>query len=253
MKYSAIFFLSSITILLMFYGCDKFKGKDGQDGISAPILTGDLIGYVYLYDDNSGNRLVDNGGILVTVEGENMVTTTSSDGRWIFTGLATGTYTIAFSKADYGTKKAVGLQFVGGGQVFYGSEQLYKIPSFTLTGLSAIASVSQVTIAGNLTGLLPKQIGVMLFFGTTSSVTADPKDYIVEANVLGFADGQTTFSGFMTGAWFYKNGFNAGQIVYVVAYAVSSPSNRYLDIATGKYYYTGINPTPSNVVSVVVP
>lgn len=251
MKYSAIFFLSVLTILLMFYGCDKFKGKDGQDGISAPTLTGDLIGYAYLYDE-SGNRLVENSGITVTVEGKNIGTTTGSDGRWVITGLATGTYTIAFSKVGYGTKKAVGMQYVGGGQAFYGEVDLFTIPSFTVTGLYATATATNITIAGSLTGVLPKLKGVRLFFGTTPSVSPEPKDYVVAPSLQNFAS-QTTFSVFWGATWFYLNGFSAGQTIYIVAYAESSPSNHYTDIATGKYYYTDINPTPSNVVSVVVP
>jgi hypothetical protein len=237
-------------IILFFSGCDKFKGDAGPAG---PSLSGDLIGYSYLYDLD-GNRATDNSGVTVTAEGTNIVATTAADGRWVLSGLTTGTYTFAFTKAGYGTSKSVGSQFVGGGQVYYGSASLYQIPPFTVTGLSATTSTGYINITGTLSGTLPTWYRPhRLFIGTSSTVSSDPKNYVFTYYGTSSGSSTTLSSGINAQSYFNPYGIYAGQTVYIVAYAESYGSTSYIDLSSGKYYYSSINPTPSNVVSVVVP
>ncbi len=138
-------------VLLLCIGCDKFKGDTGPAG---PSITGDLIGFSYLYDVD-GNHVLDNSGIAVSVDGTNISATSDSSGRWMLPGLNTGTYTIAISKEGYGTEKIIGYPFVGGGQAYFGKLSLHQIPSFSITELSATTSLGFVNISGTLSGSLP--------------------------------------------------------------------------------------------------
>ena len=248
MKHNTISFISLISILFIIGGCDKFKGDTGPAG---PKLTGDLIGFSYLYDENN-NRATDNSGITITVEGTNIVATTTPDGYWALTGLTTGTYTYSFSKAGYGTKKSIDAQFVGGGQVYYGSASLFQIPSFTVTNFSDSISNGYIYLWGTLSGTLPTNVTFLRYFiGTSSTVSSDPKNYIFTYE--SGASKQYLFPTILTKANFNNYGISSGQTVYIVAYAESYQSSSYIDFSTGNFYYTTINPTPSNVVSIVVP
>jgi hypothetical protein len=224
----------------------------GPEGPAGPALTGDLVGYAYLYDVN-GYRSADNSGITVAVEGTSISAVSTSDGRWVLSSLTTGTYTIVFSKGGYGTRKSVGIQFVGGGQANGGSWALYQIPAYTVTGLSATRSTGYVNIAGTLAGTLPTGSRYpRLFVGTSSTVSSDPNNNIFSYSMY-VSSTSTTLSASISTQYFNSYGIYAGQTVYMVAYAESYYSGAYVDLSTGGLYYPGLNPTPSNVVSVVVP
>jgi hypothetical protein len=249
MKHRILYFISIVSILILMTGCKK-----GDIGPAGPSLTGDLIGYAFLYDVN-GNQLVDNSSITVSIDGNNISATTAADGRWVLSGIKTGTYNLTFTKAGYGTHKTIGMEFVGGGQAYYGSEYLYQIPSFTITGLSATTSTGQVNIAGTLYGSLPTSYYryIRLFIGTSPTVSSDPKNYAF-TNLVYAYNSSTSFSSTIDKQTINYSGISSGQTIYIVAYAASSYGyDSYIDITTGKYYYPSINPTPSNVVSVVVP
>jgi hypothetical protein len=238
-----------ICILLTIFLFSSCKGPEGPAG---PSLSGDLIGYSYLYDV-SGYRSADNSGITVAVEGTSISAVSTSDGRWVLSSLTTGTYTIVFSKSGYGTRKSVGYQFVGGGQAYFGSMGLYQIPAYTVTGLSATRSTGYVSISGTLTGTLPTGSRYpRLFIATSPTVSSDPKNYIFSYGAI-VSSTSTTLSTSISTQALNSYGIYTGQTVYIVAYAESYSSGTYIDLSTGGVYYPNLNPTPSNVVSVVVP
>ena len=248
--YRRSFAILTVSILFMALpGCEE----EGPQGPAGPVLSGDLIGYAIL-TDLSGSQLPDRSGVTVTAEGTNISDVSDSTGRWVLTNLPTGTYTIAYSKTGYGTRKGMGYQFVGGGQTSYGTTYLYQIPGFTVTGLSATPSGDNVTISLTLTGLLPTASRyVQVFIGTSAAVSSDPKNYRSTFS-LGIAGTSTTFTGDIPSqSLFHSYGFSAGQTAYVVAYAMGSGSGSYLDLETGRYWYSSLNPVPSNVDTVAVP
>ncbi len=238
-----IFYLLPMVFLIT--GCDKFRGPAG------PSLSGDLVGFSYLYDVN-GVRSADDSGIAVSAEGTSLKTTTSSDGRWDLTGLTTGTYTLDFTKTGYGLYKRIGLQFVGGGQAYFGSESLYQIPAFTVTNLSDSISNGDVFLSGKLTGILPENLRyVICFVGDSSGVSSDPKTYAF-ATDEGASAGYSPFP-ILTENTFNSYGITSGQTVYIVAYACGYGGDSYTDLSTGNTVYPCINPIPSNVITLVVP
>ena len=249
--YRRSFAILSVSILLMALpGCEE----EGPQGPAGPVLTGDLIGYTIL-TDLYGSQVPDRSGVTVTAEGTTISAVSDSTGRWVLTNLPTGTYTIAYSKTGYGTRKGMGYQFVGGGQTSYGTTFLYQIPGFTVTGLSAAPSGDNVFLSLTLTGVLPTATNkyVQVFIGTSAGVSSDPANYRSTFS-LAIGSASTTFSGDIPSqSYFHAYGFSAGQTAYVVAYAMGYGSGSYLDLETGRYWYSSLNPIPSNVDTVAVP
>lgn len=247
-RYSAIYAICFLSILLSIGGCGEFKGATGPAG---PRLLGNLVGFVYLYDVN-GAKAIDNSGITVKAEGTSIATTTSTDGYFSLAGLSTGTYTYSFSKTGYGTRKVIQAQFVGGGDVYYGETTLYEIPAFTVTNLSDSISSGYVYFKGVLSGTLPTStVHLSFFFGTTSTVSSNPSNYTFS---LGFSlPAADTISFGLAKSSFYNYSITSGQTVFAVVYASDYGSTSYVDLSTGNSIHSGINPTPSNTISFIVP
>lgn len=226
--------------------------KKGDPGPAGPLLSGNLSGFCYITDSH-GNISKDNSGIVVTAEGSGIVDTTSSDGHFILSRLSSGTYTISFSKSGYSTNKYPGFQFVGGGQAFLGYMSVFPFPDFTVSHISAaITNDSVLSIQGTLSDSSSDNRYVLLFWGTSPKVSSDPKNYLF-CNTLFLYNQSVTFSEQWSTNIFYDRGFVKGQTMYMVAYSLSNSSGSYLDLTTGRYYYSGISQVSSNVVSVLIP
>ncbi len=244
--------LFACLLIALMPGCDSLKGPEGP---TRPVLTGDVIGFAYLRDTSS-LPLADNSGITVSAEGTNVSAVTDSAGRWVLSNLATGTYTLVFSKAGYGTMKKPAYQFVGGGQAWVGTMYLFRKAGYGVTGLAAYVSAGYIFVSGSLSGTLPTGTRlVRIFAGPKASVTSDPGNYLFSfsINLSG-----TIFSGLMMSPdLLFANGFHYGQPAYFVAYGDNALSaggfDSYLDMSTNRRWYPYLNPVPSNVVSVVLP
>ncbi len=247
------FALFPFLLIALMEGCDSLKGPEGPPG---PILTGDLVGYVYLRTID-GRVPNDFSGVTVTAEGTGISTVTGADGRWVLSSLRTGTYTVAFSKALYGTTKYVGFQFVGGDPTWFGTTYLYVVPEFAVIGFSASVSTGNINLSGSLTGNVPtgwRQ--VRIFAGATASVSSDPGTYL-GTYAYGVYSTATTFSTSVAASSLLGKSFSSGQTVYLVAYSenyfAKDQSATYIDLPTGRYWFASLNATPSNVVSIVAP
>ncbi len=245
MKHSKKILALLSTLPILMFGCNS----------SVTGLTGNLIGYAHLYD-LSGAHLATSldSGITVKVEETGRHTKTAEDGRWELSGLATGTYTISFSYPGYGTYKRVGSQYVGGGQVYFGTQSLYQIPLFYVSNFLATTSGS-IGLTGTFSGTLPTGTrNVRYFVGTTSAVSSDPAKYLY-TNTTSASSTSTTFSASISSASLGATGVGilSGQTVYIVAYAEGYTPNSYLDFATGRSYYPDLGATGSNILTVVVP
>jgi hypothetical protein len=247
--------LISFLSLLFFSNCKKETstgpvGPAGPAGPSGTILTGDIVGYVYVYDLNQ-KKLTDLSGVTVTIEGTGFSGITGKDGHFVISNVAAGTYNIAFSKVGYGTTKYIGFKFVGGGKDFVGMD-IYPTPLYNPTGLTGSYDSSSIVIKGTLNGPLPKvPVQVVLFVDTIAGVSSDPRHYIFITNPGGQVPGTKGFYQNIYSQNFSDYGLKTGQTVYIVAYSYGW--GQYIDLDTFKYVYSNLNPVPSNTIILKVP
>ncbi len=217
------------------------------------MMTGSLAGVSYVYDLNVV-KATDNSGITVTAEGAGVSAVTGSDGRWVLSQLPMGTYTISASKAGYGTAKRIGYQFVGGGQTWFGELSIGELPGFRVTGLSTTNTTTAVSLRGACTDdtrSYPRNLRV--FCGYSANVSSDPVTY---SSTFRFGLGNTPFATFSVAigkSELNLQGFPSGRTAYAVVYTEGNYRTDYPDMSTNRYWFGSLNPTPSNVVSFVVP
>lgn len=225
---------------LIVFGCEQ-ESQD-TNPTSFP-LTGDMVGFVTLYDSDGFQR-TDHSGVIVAVDGSNTATLSDSSGRYVLPNIATGTYTITYSKTGYGSTRTNLFQFVGGGQAFLGTSVLCKPPTVSVDSVRnpILGSLSSFDVT--LTDTSSANCGAILFFGKGSETSSIPSAYLLAVPVRGpFTRGLlTVWIGELFEA-LKSAGFHSGDSAYVVAY--SSTGNRmtsgYTDIATGRRFYTCID------------
>ncbi len=242
----------SLAISLLLFLLALFPGC-GMEGPEGPTMTGNLAGVSYIYDLNVV-KAADNSGITVTAEGTGISAVTGADGRWVLSQLPMGTYILTASKAGYGTSKSIGYQFVGGGQSWYGEFSISELPGYRVDGLSATITTDLVSFRGTCTADVRTYPRILReFYGHSANVSSDPGTY---ASTISHFMGTLPMASFSipVGISALKSrGFQSGQTVYVVFYTQSAFGNTYPDLSTNRDWFGCLNPTPSNVVSFVLP
>jgi len=236
-----------LSIFSFLFGC---KGKNGDTGPSGPTgqtIKGDLSGTINLYDDNGKQN--NSSGASVQLEGTSYIALTDSAGKWLLTNVPMGTYVLSFSKPGYATTKEMSYKFVGGSQTTnVGIKELYTLPTFYVSSLTKIDSISGINGIVYVSGILssmPSSAGtgrVIIFAGLDSAVSAQPGK-----NINSTVTGVTSIS-------FKQNfdvGAKSGTKVYFTAYGYRYGG--YLDTTTNQFVYTGLSSMKSNVLSYIYP
>ena len=246
-------FMFVLLLLTVFNACKK----DENPRVALEVATG----YAYLYDINR-IKGADHSGITIGIT-DSISTTTKSDGNWIISHIKSGTYTIVFSKPDFGTMKVVGRKLFGG-YTALDPISLYPIPLYNVTLSSdSVSSDGQgIYLYGFFSGPVPSVPFLHLFFGKDINVSSDPSTYKFDFvfNLRGAVENVDFGIAFQT-VLFTDKGFNSGDKVYIVAYtdclvAASYNSDTaiwYNDMNTNKKVYPNLNPTKSNVLNFVLP
>lgn len=242
MKY--IIPLFTLIMLVCASGCNQYD---------APLVTGSIAGFVTPIDESGATLARD--GVKVTIEEAGKSAMTNSDGYWIINDIPAGIYTISFSKNNFSTNKVVAYQFVGNGTAFITNTQLPIIPPYNTTIDSVwydTTSDPAVVISGSMSRPQPQNRTVLLFMNKQTPVTSNPKEY--SSVVTSFVSAlSTNFTERIPVTQFVELGYPRGSTVYITSYATSKLYYRYVDIETGRNYYSGIMPSGTNRVSVVVP
>ena len=262
--------LSALSIILMATSCKKGDtGSTGATGATGPSLSGNMEGFVSLYDA-AGSKILSNlkgDTLMLTNNSTNAVTktTTDSTGKYTFTNLTTGNYNLTTTKAGYGTLLAQNIQFVGGGNT-YKNGALCQIPSINVTSAQAVDTTVSAT-TNTLTSTPESYVKVR---GTLPATTGGSEIIVFVSNVGGTsASGSATnFSTYYTlavspGALTFKIniptsdlhdlGFVTGNTVYFAAYMVGGNLNAssYVDLSTGKNVFTSLSSTPINMSAII--
>ena len=250
MRQFAWLYVVGIMASVVLFGC---KGGDGPQGPAGTALTGNMHGKVYAYD-SFGNYLGVMSGVLVQVEGTSLAGTSDSLGAYVIAGVPTGTYTLLYSKAGYGTQKWQQLQFIGRGDYYLNSMTISGLPNFETSTATASISAGNLHVIGTVTGGSPPyQRRVIVYVGKTSSINPSvPASFVRYINyyIPGSAnnyDATTSISSLMS-----NYGFVSGETIYVVAYSGSYYNFSYYDYATEKNIEPSFG-TVARASSVVIP
>lgn len=163
-----------------------------------------------------------------------------------------GRYNLSYNKPGYGNYKQIGITHSGGfSPTVVAPVTVWERAKTAPSNLMVTISGLNLTLSGVAAPVQPvgtameQQRRVRLFFGRGETVS-----HLSYVTTLGL----TTISPGGTGAFAAKLlAFKPGERVYVIAYGITAIENAYDDPDTKRRVYTGINPTPSNVVSFVLP
>lgn len=221
-------------------------------------VKGDITGFVTLRDE-FGSLKPNNSGMIVSLEGEKTAfpATTRPEGRFVIANVFAGKYNLSYNKKGYGNYKRIGINHVGGNVPTIAEPvDLWETSQTTASALSVAVNGLNLTFSGSTAPVQPvsadstQQRRVRLFLGHDETVSQFR--YVSSLKPLRVPPGGT-------GAFVLKLSaddllaFKPGERVYVVAYGTNAVENAYVDPDTKRTVYAGLNPTPSNVVSFVLP
>lgn len=271
MKHLFSFFL----LLSMLAGCDSDTTSTGTDNRLKGTMRGRAVLLSLGYQEAPSSS-----GIKITLEGTSFSTVTNDSGEWELKDVPAGIYTLVYEKEGYGLYKYITYQFVGGGIAYVPSpirlrkiatthaELFYVVMKDTLdpeypTGPPSKRIVIKATIADTV-GQYYQQVATF-FFSKNPNVSKDPSTYDF---VLGERKLWMYYTAYesrpLKDSMFATNlptGYAAsGETIYVIAYGATYTGSSggygpgdYYDPSIRKQYYTSVSPSPSKVLSFIVP
>lgn len=224
-------FLTGLT------GC---KGPEGPTGAQ---LTGDLFGYVKLYDEHY-RQLTDNHGVAVSVENASYSAASDSSGKWILKNVKAGVYNISFSKNAYGTVNVPSFQFVGGGNVLLGTKVMGQKPTSRVLSVSIDttggSSTQTLNFLGSLSGDTSYYRYVIVY--SNSDSTVDSSNYVSIGEAYTTVGSSTFFGNFYLGD-LRDHGIVKGMTVYLLWHTYNPVADLYVNPSDGKGTFSALSVT----------
>jgi hypothetical protein len=147
-----------------------------------PSLEGDMIGYVFTFDE-FGNLLDNHDGVTVTAYGPGTTYKgiTAGNGYFVLRNVPTGTYEIHFEKEGSGTLKQFGVQHAGGQPTILGlnDEQvffMYEMPTTQITNVVLNKDTAYAEFSFHK-GPEPEFINVRLWFSDSPDFSSNSNRY----------------------------------------------------------------------------
>ena len=245
--------ITCLSICILILGCDS------EESSTNPHLSGDIEGWVSLYDD-LGNSLQDKSGVTISIDNTKLSTISISNGYWKINEVSAGIYNFLFQKDNFFTVKYHNVQFVGGGTYYLDEIPLRKVPSVFVTELEASSNLSGHNINFKITTSNPDTINrrINVLISKSPVDSSGLIEYIMSAKPLLQATLVHTESAKIIDNWYYSEyELIKGEPLYLVAYVLpigeSSSSISPYNPATKQYEFYSDNVTLSNMVMVTVP
>jgi Carboxypeptidase regulatory-like domain len=232
----------------------------GCKGPAGPALSGTMQGFVYLHDE-FGAPLASDSGITVTALPTASTSTSNPDGRYSFTSLSTGVYSLQFIAPGFGSYVLANQQFLGGGTIDIPGINLGKVSTGVITGFTLTPNASGDTIfaTGTISPAPPVGIAryVRIFYSSQANVASNVTLWTVTGPVSGppYAVTDTTFTIPVTGLDLraLQHEFASGSTVNAIAYGESYYENSYPDEATGRTVFPNVSAKPSSATTFTMP
>ncbi len=248
MKTNYTILIYTFFISLLFVACEKDTNYE--------LLTGQLIGYVSLYDSEN-NKLSDKSGVEVIVEGSTpqIQTSTDENGQFIIDNLESGIYNLLFNKEGYGEYKEVSYQFVGGSKPVVLKPILYGLSNVQIDNVQITKDewgwqdYNALNVDIKMSDPIENRYSYFRYYiGNEPDISY--KNYISTDRF--FNDYYREVLSFSIFVDTLK--FPVGSELYLIMYPEASNSNYYIDIDTGNKIYTTINTNnASGVASITIP
>ena len=213
----------------------------------APVLTGSISGFVYLYEED-GSQIKDRSGVRVSIEGRSNFAFTNSVGRYNLENVSAGIFNVVYEKEGFGLNKIIAREFVGGGDAYINSIELVKLPSFNVTSLNInpTSQPTDLTISGTISDARNYFRYLILFFGKNENVSNDPQNYLISTIIFVYPDSVSFNSSWGN----YKEslfavGFNSGESIHVAAYSSALTYSFIHDPITGRPFYYNVGSSPA--------
>src|ERR1700722_3751721 len=238
------------TTVLLFNACTKpADGSTGPQGPAGPLLSGTLSGHVDLYDEY-GSQILNSKTAKVTLynSGNAIIGSMNADstGKYSFSNISTGIYTLAFTDSGYGEQLHQNFQFLGGGNLNVDGK-ISQLPNFNITGIT-VDSINHATgnVVLNCSVATNTKVRTLLIFASGSaSVSSDPANYLTVTNQSVKANATSIVVNIPLSN-LYNAGLTSGQTVYFAIYGATSnytTASDYEDYNTGRTIYTALSST----------
>jgi hypothetical protein len=247
--------LSSALIListaLLFNACTKTgtSGSQGPQGPAGPALSGTLSGHVDLYDQYGSQILnTKTANVILYNSSNTRVDSMNADstGKYSFSNITTGIYTLAYRNLGYGQQLHENFQFLGGGDLNVDGK-ISQLPNFNITNIT-VDSINHATGNVVLTCSVnadTKARTLQIFASGNASVSSNPANYIAFATQSVKANAITVVINFPLSN-LYNAGLASGATVYFAIYGGTAnygSASSYEDYNTGRTIYTALSST----------
>jgi hypothetical protein len=244
-RISSLTALTLIALLFLVPGCKK------ETTTTTPV-TGNLFGFVSLYDQYGGKIVSGLGSTTVTLNtpsGSALTANPDSTGKYTFSNIVQGQYTISFTNTGFGSIVNTELGFLGEGNIDHDAK-LSSIPNYTDSILSTpIDTGGYLVLNGTFSGTDIRKRTYLVFFGATPSVSSAPANYINYYS--GTANNNlTTFTLKIPVSDLNDAGFTSGSTVYFAAYGAAADfasQSEVEDYTSGKLIFNAISAHPSTI------
>lgn len=244
----------AILIALMFLtpGCKK------ETSTTTTLLSGNLFGFVTLYDQYGGKVLSGvaptNVSLVAANNNQTLNTVTDSTGKYTYNSIAEGQYLLSYTNTGFGTILNAPLGFLGGGNIDH-DVKLSAIPNFYDSLLSTpVDTLNNIVLNGTFSGTDTRKRTYVIFIGSSPSVSSAPANYLTY--YTGTANNNlTTFTQKIALSDLTDLGFTAGSTVYFAVYGAAADfasTSDVEDYTTGRLNFTAISSNPATT-SIVLP
>ncbi len=247
-KYKYIKIITLAIVIILHSNCKKTE-------IEQSTLVGSIKGRTFIKKEKTSSNIVHpQEGIKVQVEGTDLYAISGENGNYEIKNIPFGTYNLIYSFEGHVDMKKCGIQILG-------NEYPKRV---TWTALSkesnTIASNLQVESLNNAVkfsaDFTPNadgsfERGFFLCIHNNENVAYDYNLDYYYATVSSGGKASCYVTKELLSEW--VEGFNPEKKYYAVAYGFSDNYSSYFDPEKGSYVHTGLNSTPTNVVSFSIP
>lgn len=254
--------IPAVLVLTVFVACKKDAEPQPEPEptpITPVVDTGAwIVGKVNLYDAFGNKQDSTAGSATVKIEETGNIVTTDIKGNYILKGVKTGTYTLTYSKANYGTIKTQGLIYKVGDKGNYDAD-MAMLPAYTLNS----AYVKDTTwFTTPISGLYYKAYSaetnsntaaVAIISSTPNPSIANPSSYQYDMPVS-LLNKASDYSRFVSYS-FLKDNYEIfkNTKLYIKIYPVASRASFYNDLKLKRPVYTAYGEALPTTFTITVP